>query len=61
MKPDELDELAGLIEEEDDWWALGLAYIINTHMTMSVGWLNAGQVLNEHVNNGLACRLMFEF
>jgi len=61
MKPDELDELADLIEEEDDWWAVALTYIINTRMTMSVGWLYAGQVLNEHVNNGLACRLMFEF
>lgn len=61
MKPDELKELPGLVEEEDDWWAVAFTYIFNTHMTASLGWLHAGQVLNEQVDNGFACRMMFEF
>jgi hypothetical protein len=61
MKPDELDEIRGLVEEEDDWWTVGLIYILNNHMTASLGWFNPGQLLNEHVDNGLACRLVFEF
>jgi len=33
MKPDELMEVPGLIEQEDDWWDAGLCYIPNENLT----------------------------
>jgi len=60
-KPDKLDEMPGLVEEEDDWWTLAFCYILNNSSTLSFGYFNPGAVLNEDVNNGWACRLMYEF
>jgi len=61
MKPDELSEIPDLVEEEDGWWTVGLAYIINDNSTFSICLLHTGQLLDEYVNNGLALRLVFEF
>ena len=61
MKPDKLKRIPGLVEQEDDWWDLALCYIINNHATLSVGYLNPGQVLNDHVRAAPAARLVYEF
>jgi len=60
-KPDKLDELPGMVEEEDDWWTMAFCYILNNHSTMALGYFHPGMLLNEDVNNGWATRLMWEF
>ncbi len=60
-KPDKLDEIPGLVEEEDDWWTLDGRYLLNKHTALSFGYFHCGQLLNEDVNNGFALRLMVKF
>ena len=61
MKPDKLKRIPGLVEKEDDWWDLAFFYILNNHSSISVGYLNPGHVLNDHVKAAPAARLIYEF
>jgi len=61
MKPDELMEVPGLIEQEDDWWDAGLCYIPNENLTVTAGYVNFGQVLNDEVHGGWIVGVKWEF
>jgi hypothetical protein len=61
MKPDEYDEIPGLVEGEDDWWTICACYIVNEHMTISAGYGHFGDVLNHEANGSWAVRVNWEF
>jgi len=63
QKPHLMDQLDGtsLVRQENDWWDLCLAYVINEHMTISGGYANFGNVLNHHEDNVWAFQLKYEF
>jgi len=61
QKPDEHDEMPGLVEEEDDWWTLCVGYIVNDRITMGVGYGHFGQVLNHEANSAWGVKAKIEF
>jgi len=50
-----------LVGKEDAWWTLGVAYIINAHSTVTVGYGNFGQLLNTTEDKGIAFSAKYEF
>lgn len=46
--PHELRTMGRLIRREDSWWSLALAYVVNEHLTATVGFAHLGRVLNDH-------------
>jgi hypothetical protein len=50
-----------LVTSEEDWWDLALAYVVNDHMTVSGGYANFGNVLNNEENAVIAIQAKYEF
>ncbi len=61
QKPNEYDEVPGLFEEEDDWWTLCAAYIVNDRITLGAGYGHFGQVLNHEANSAWGVKAKIEF
>jgi hypothetical protein len=61
QKPDEYDEIPGLIAEEDDWWDGYITYIANDHLTMSVAYINFGDLLNHEDSSAWGIKFKWEF
>ena len=61
QKPDEYDEITGLIAEEDDWWDGYITYIANDHLTMSVAYIHFGDLLNHEANSAWGIKFKWEF
>ncbi len=65
QKPDLLDQcsMSGkhLIKAENDWWDICLAYVVDDHLTVAVGYANFGNVLNHREDNVWAVQLKYEF
>ena len=50
-----------LIREEDDWWTLCAAYVVNNNMTVAVGYGHFGDVMNHTANSSWGISLKWEF
>jgi hypothetical protein len=61
QKPDKYQPIPGLIEDEDDWWSVVFGYVFNNHFTVSGGYFNMGDVLNEQSTNAYALKIKYEF
>lgn len=61
QKPDNYSEIDGLIAAEDDWWSVVAAYVFNENTTISGGYFNLGDVLDEEDSNAFAIKLKYEF
>jgi len=61
MKPNEYEEHAPVIEEEDDWWTVCTAYVVNEHMTISGGYGHFGHVLNHEANGSWGFKIKWEY
>ena len=61
QKPNEYTPIAGLIEEEDDWWTVDLGYIVTSHFTVAVGYGHFGDLLNHPANDSFGLALKCEF
>jgi len=61
QKSSRYDRLPGLIEEEDDWWTIDVAYVFNEHLTMTGGYAHMGDVLNHRANGAWGLRVKYEF
>lgn len=61
QKPDNYDSIDGLIANEDDWWSVVAAYVVNDSLTVSGGYFNLGDVLDEEASNAFALKLKWEF
>ncbi len=61
QKPNEYDEIPTLIEEEENWWVLCAAYVINNQMTISGGYGHFGDVLNHQANKAFGAKIKWEF
>jgi hypothetical protein len=60
-KPDEYDEIPGLLEEEDDWWTVCVGYIVNDQFTVGAGYGHFGQMMNHEANSAWGIKCKFEF
>lgn len=61
QKPKEYHSVAGLIEDEDDWWTLFADYIFNDHLTATLAYGNLGHVLNHTANHAYGIQVKYEF
>ena len=61
QKPDEYDEIPGLVEEEEDWFTICGCYVVNEHFSISGGYGNFGDVLNHQANNSWGVKFKWEF
>lgn len=62
QKPDNnYAAIDGLIASEDDWWSVVAAYVVNNSLTVSGGYFNLGDVLDEENSNAFALKLKWEF
>jgi hypothetical protein len=61
QKPNGYDSIDGLIAAEDDWWSVVAAYVINDSLTVSGGYFNLGDVLDEKDTDAFAVKLKWEF
>ena len=61
QKPDEYNEIPGLIKKEDDWGTLCFCYVVNNHMTFSGGYGHFGDVLNHEANGSWGIKAKWEF
>ncbi len=50
-----------LIKAENDWWDICLAYVVDDHLTVAVGYADFGNVFNHRENNVWAIQLKYEF
>jgi hypothetical protein len=61
QKPNEYKQIPGLIKAEDDWWTIDLAYVVNNHFTVALGYGHFGGVLNHDANSALGVTIKNEF
>ena len=60
-KSNPYDEIPGLIEDEDDWHAVDVSWIVNAHATLVAGWSAFGNVTNETENETWWLQAKYEF
>ncbi len=51
----------GLIGKASDWWTLDAAYVVNSHLTLAVGYGHFGTVLNNQANGVWGVTTKWEF
>jgi hypothetical protein len=61
QKPYTYDDVPGLLEDEDDWWTIDVAYIANNNTTISVGYGHFGKLLNHRANWSFGVAIKYEF
>lgn len=61
QKPANYDAIDGLVASEDDWWSVVAAYVVNDSLTVSGGYFNLGDVLDEENSNAFAVKMKWEF
>lgn len=61
QKRSNYDRIRSVVEKEDDWWLLAFAYIFNEHLTATVGYLHAGDMLNHSDQGGVGVQVKWEF
>lgn len=61
QKPDELKRVPRVLGNEDDWWTIAAAYIVNDHLTLSAAYANLGTVLNHEEPAALWLQAKYEF
>ena len=61
QQPDNHDAIDGLIANEGDWWSVVAAYVVNDSLTVSGGYFNLGDVLDEEDSDAFALKLKWEF
>ncbi len=61
QQPDSYDSIDGLIANQEDWWSVVAAYVVNDNLTISGGYFNLGDVLDEDNSNAFAIKMKWEF
>ena len=65
QKSDHLNNLTlggtELVRQENDWWDILLAYVVNDNFTVAGGYVNYGNVLDDQADTGWALQLKYEF
>jgi hypothetical protein len=61
QKPSSYKEVRGLLDDEDDWWTVDIAYMANDQLTVAVGYGHFGKLLNHRANKVFGIAVKFEF
>ncbi len=61
QKTNPYDQIPGLVEDEDDWHAVDVSWIVSSHTTLVAGWGAFGNVTNEKENETWWLQAKYEF
>lgn len=61
QQPGGFTPIPGLIGAPDDWWTIDGGYVINSHMTLAVGYGHFGTVANHTANGVWGLTTKWEF
>jgi hypothetical protein len=61
QKANPYDEIPGLVGDEDNWHAIDVSWIINSHATLVAGWGAFGNLANTRENGAWWLQLKYEF
>jgi hypothetical protein len=61
QQPNDYKPIGNLVRAEGDWWTLDAAYVVNTHLTLAVGYGHFGNVLNHQANGVWGITTKWEF
>jgi len=61
QQPNDYKAIGSLVRSEGDWWTLDAAYVVNTHLTLAVGYGHFGNVLNHEANGVWGITTKWEF
>lgn len=59
--PSDLKRLGDLVQPEDDWWSVALAYVFTDNLTATAGFANVGRVLDDDDDFAWLGQLKWEF
>ncbi len=60
-KPHAYTEIPGLLERESDWWTLDACFIVDSHLTIALGYGHFGWLLNHKANESFGIAIKYEF
>ncbi|MBN1404039.1 MAG: DUF3034 family protein [Opitutales bacterium] len=60
QKSDSYDRIPGLVGREDDWHAIDVSWLINSHATLVAGWGRLGTLANTKENDAWYLQLKYE-
>jgi len=61
QQPRGFTPIPGLIGAPDDWWTIDAGYVVNSHMTVAVGYGHFGTVANHEANGVWGITTKWEF
>lgn len=61
QQPHDYKAIGDLVRKADDWWTLDVAYVVNKHYTVAVGYGHFGALLNHNANGVWGVTNKFEF
>jgi hypothetical protein len=61
QQPTDYTAIPGLIGKAGDWWTIDAAYVVNSHLTLAVGYGHFGTVLNNEANGVWGITTKWEF
>ena len=61
QKRNQYDEIPGLVEDEDNWNAIDVSWIINKNTTLVAGWGALGNMVNSRENGAWWLQFKYEF
>lgn len=61
QKTSQYSEIPGLVEDENDWNAIDVSWIINKHATLVAGWGAFGTLANSTENGAWWLQFKYEF
>lgn len=61
QKANPYDQIPGLVGDEDNWHAIDVSWIINSHATLVGGWGGLGELANTTENGAWFLQFKYEF
>jgi len=64
QKPNTYDTPPGtedVLAQEDDWWTVDAGYLVNSQLSLAVGYGHFGHLLNHTANRGFGVAIKYEF
>jgi hypothetical protein len=61
QQPNDYKPIDPLVTAESDWWTIDAAYVVNSHLTLALGYGHFGHVLNHKANGVWGITTKWEF
>ncbi|MDR3460149.1 MAG: DUF3034 family protein [Verrucomicrobiae bacterium] len=61
QQPRDYTAIGDVVRKQGDWWTIDAAYVVNSHLTLAVGYGHFGNVLNHEANGVWGITTKWEF